>query len=106
MIIPVGSSPFDRERPEAMLALDCSCSGLESPKIERLLPDQLVRPAKRGRREIVCAYIVAVAAGYGAIAWVELVTHFEGCRNPYIVRQNGVHRSSQSARAPFLGNAC
>ena len=86
MIIPVGSGAFDRERPEAVLALDGSRGGLEARKIERFPPDQLVSPAKRGRCEIVCAYVVAVAAGYGAIAGVELVTHFEGCRNPYIVR--------------------
>jgi hypothetical protein len=86
MIIPVGCGAFDRECKEAMLPLDGSRCGLEALKIERFLPDQLVRPAKRGRCEIVCAYVVAVAAGYGAIAGVELFTHFEGCRNPYIIR--------------------
>jgi hypothetical protein len=36
---------------------------------------------------------------------MEVITHFEGCRNPYIVRKNGVHRSSQSERAPLVGYA-
>jgi len=86
MLIPVGSGAFDRERPEGMIPLDGTRRGLEAGKLERFPPGELVRPAKRRRCEIVCAYIVAVAAGYGAIAGVELVTHFEGCRNPYIVR--------------------
>jgi hypothetical protein len=86
VIVSIGCRAFDSECPEAMLAFDDSSRGLEARKIERFLRDQLVGPAKRGRCEIVCAYIVAVAAGYGAIARVELVTHFEGCRNPYIVR--------------------
>ncbi|MEA2706308.1 MAG: hypothetical protein QOH22_1096 [Gemmatimonadaceae bacterium] len=86
MLIPVGGSALDCESPEGVIALDDSCSGPETRKIERFLPGKLVRPAKRGRCEIVCAYVVAVAAGYGAIARVELITHFEGCRNPYIVR--------------------
>jgi hypothetical protein len=33
---------------------------------------------------------------------VELVTHFEGSGNPYIVWKNGVHRSSERERVPFL----
>jgi hypothetical protein len=33
---------------------------------------------------------------------VELFTHFEGCRNPYIIRKKGVHRSSQRGRSPLL----
>jgi hypothetical protein len=86
VIVSIGSRAFDSERPEAMVAFDGSSGGLEARKIERFLPDQLVGPAKRGRCEIVCAYVVAVAAGYCTIARVELVTHFEGCRNPYIVR--------------------
>jgi hypothetical protein len=86
MVVPLGGGAFDRECPEAMLSLDGSCGGLKAMKIERFPPDQLMRPAKRGRCEIVCAYVVAVAARNGAIAGVKLVTHFEGCRNPYIVR--------------------
>jgi len=86
VIVSVGSSAFDCESPEAMFALHGSRRGLESSKIERFLPHKLVRSAKRGGCEIVCAYVVAIAAGYSAIAGVELVTHLEGCRNPYIVR--------------------
>jgi hypothetical protein len=36
---------------------------------------------------------------------MELVTHFEGSGNPYIVWKNSVHRSSKRAGAPFLGHA-
>jgi hypothetical protein len=86
MVIPVGSGALDCECQEATLALDRPRRDLQTLKIERFLPDQLVCPAKRGRCEIVCAYVVAVAAGYRAEAGVELVTHFEGCRNPYIIR--------------------
>jgi hypothetical protein len=69
-----------------MFALHGSRCGFESRKIERFLPNKLVRSAKRGGCEIVCAYVVAIAARNGAIAGVELITHLEGCRNPYIVR--------------------
>jgi hypothetical protein len=36
---------------------------------------------------------------------VELVTHFEGSGNPYIIGKNGVHRSSKGERGPFLRHA-
>lgn len=77
------------------------CGG-KSVKIKRPPPRQLVPTAKRGRCEIVCAYEVAIAAGNRAIARVELVTHVEGSGNPYIIRKNGVHRSSKRECAPFL----
>jgi len=36
---------------------------------------------------------------------MELVTHFVGSGNPYIVRKNGVHRSSKRGCAPPLRHA-
>src|SRR5258705_1977769 len=105
VIVALGRGSLDGERAKAVLALNgTSCRG-EAAQIERLFPYQFARPAKRGGCEIVCAYEVAVAARDRAVTRVKLITHFEGCRNPYIVRKNGVHRSSESERAPPLRHA-
>ena len=96
---------FDREGAKAVLALDGPRRCRETPEVERFFPDQLPVPPKRRGCEIVCAYVVAVAARDRAVSRVKLITHFEGCRNPYIIRKNGVHRSSESERAPFVRHA-
>ena len=105
MVVPLRGRAFHRKCAKAVFTPDGIRGSRQSGEIERSLPDQLTRSAKRGRCEIVCAYEVAVAARNRAIAGVKLIMHFEGCRNPYIVRKNGVHRSSESERAPLLRHA-
>ena len=105
VIVLLGRGSLDRICPKAMSTeyrLGCRGKPVER---ERFTPDKLVRTAKRRRCEIVCAYEVAVAPRDRAIARVKLLTHLEGCRNPYIVWKNGVHRSSKRERAPLLGYA-
>ena len=102
VIVLLRRSSLDGERAKAAAPYDCLRGIVESAYIQGLAPDKLVCAAKRGRCEIVCAYEVAIAARDRAIARVKLLTHLEGCRNPYIVWKNGVHRSSKRERAPLL----
>src|SRR6266571_1433827 len=93
--VRVPACPFcSRSSSVTRTASHCLRCGGQSVESEGFSPDKLVCPAKRRPCEIVCAYEVAVAARDGAIARVELITHFEGSRNPYIIWKNGVHRSS------------
>src|SRR2546423_3151309 len=105
MVVTFRRCTLDGKGAKAVLAADRLRGSSHSRDVDRFFQDQLSVAAKRGGCEIVCAYVVAVAARDRAVPRMELITHFEGCRNPYIGRKNGGHRSSESTRVPFPGHA-
>ena len=105
MVVSIRCRSFHGEGAERVLSLDRRSGGRHATDIDRGFPYQLMGAPKRRRREVVCAYEVAVAAGGRAVPRVKLFTHFESGGNPYIVRKNGIHRSAESSGFPFFGNS-
>ena len=105
VIVVLGRRSLYGERAKAVFTLDQARRLGQAAEIEWFSPYQLTSPAKRRGCEIVCAYEVAIAARDCAITRVKLITHFKGCCYPYVVRKNGVHRSSESERVPLLRHA-
>ena len=78
-----------------MVASDATRRRVERGAVERSLKPELVSPAKGGIGLVIGPYQVAIAPRSGAIACVELGTHLDGLRYPYVRRQHRIHGPSK-----------